>query len=149
MTTSITRRREVLSRSAEDTVGTGRRLGARLAGGEVVLLFGQLGAGKTHFVRGLAAGLGLDPAEVRSPSYALIHEHRGRINLYHVDLFRLSTLDLPDLGLEDLYAPTAVVSVEWAERLEEAGWDLGDAIIVEIVEDETDPGVRVITVDEP
>lgn len=126
------RPRELISSSPEETADIGRRLGERLQGGEVVLLFGALGAGKTQFVRGISAGLGLDATGVRSPSYTLIMEHTGKISLYHVDLFRLAVEDLPDLGLEDLYGPSSVVAVEWAERLEEAGWDLGEAVVVEI-----------------
>ena len=92
------RPRELISSSPEETTEIGRRLGERLRGGEVVLLFGTLGAGKTHFVRGLSAGMGLDATGVRSPSYTLVMEHSGEISLYHVDLFRLSVDDLPDLG---------------------------------------------------
>lgn len=140
--------RDVLSHSADETVSIGRSVGQRLSGGEVVLLFGPLGAGKTQFVRGLSAGLGLDPAAIRSPSYALINEHEGRINLYHVDLYRLAAADLPDLGLEDLYGRKAVVAIEWAERLEEAGWDLGRSIIVEIDYHPEQPETRIIAIDD-
>lgn len=139
--------REFLSQSADETVRIGRSVGQQLKGGEVVLLFGPLGAGKTQFVRGLSSGLGLDPTAIRSPSYALINEHEGRINLYHVDLYRLAAADLPDLGLEDLYGRQAVVAIEWAERLEEAGWDLGRSIIVEIDYHPEQPETRIISVD--
>ena len=148
METSSSRTREHVSQSPEETMRIGRALGEQLRGGEVVLLFGPLGAGKTQFVRGLSAGLGLDPAQVASPSYALIHEYSGRITLYHVDLYRLSTADLPDLGLEDLYGGRNVVVIEWAERLEEAGWDLGTSVIVEIDYEPGAPGARVIAIDE-
>lgn len=142
------RNRDFVAETVEETVEVGESLGRRLHGGEVVLLFGPMGAGKTHFVRGLATGMGLDPAEVSSPSYALINEYRGRVSLYHVDLYRLAVADLPDLGLEDLYSRRCVVAIEWAERLEEAGWDLGTSIIVEI---DYSPGkgeTRLITIDE-
>lgn len=141
--------REYVSRAPEETSRIGHALGRRLRGGEVVLLFGPLGAGKTQFVRGLAAGLGLDPSEISSPSYALVNEHRGRITLYHVDLYRLSVADLPDLGLEDLYGRRTVVAIEWAERLEEAGWDLGSSIIVELDYHAEEDAARLISIDEP
>ncbi len=141
--------RDYVSEGSAETARVGRALGQRLQGGEVVLLFGPMGAGKTQFVRGLAAGLGVDAAEVTSPSYALINEHSGRTALYHVDLYRLTTIDLPDLGLEELYGRNTVVAIEWAERLEEAGWDLGNSIIVEISYHPDEADVRMITVDEP
>ena len=144
----MSRTRDYITHSAEETEYVGAGLGRRLRGGEVILLFGPLGAGKTQLVRGIAAGLGLDPAQVSSPSYALINEYTGRQTLYHVDLYRLSTADLPDLGLEDLYGRTCVVVIEWAERLEEAGWDLGASIIVEVDHHPDRSDVRIIGVDE-
>ncbi len=142
-------RREYLCHSAAETERVGRALGQRLRGGEVILMFGPLGAGKTQFVRGLAEGLGHDPAKVSSPSYALINEYPGTKTLYHVDLYRLTTLDLPDLGLEDLYGRRQVVAIEWAERLEEAGWDLGSSILVEIELHPELENSRVVSIDDP
>lgn len=139
---------DYVSQSAEETARVGTALGRRLRGGEVILLFGPLGAGKTQFVRGLAGGMGLNPKDVRSPSYALINEHPGAVTLYHVDLYRISSPDLPDLGLEDLYSRGNVVAIEWAERLEEAGWDLGHSIIVELDYHPENPDVRLIAIDE-
>lgn len=148
METRANRTRDFVSQSPDDTCRVGRDLGRTLKGGEVILLFGPLGAGKTEFVRGLTAGLGLDPDQVSSPSYALINEYPGRVSLYHVDLYRLSAADLPDLGLEDLYGRRSVVAIEWAERLEEAGWDLGTSVIVEIDYQPGKDEVRVIGIDE-
>jgi len=139
--------RDFVTRTAAETREVGRRLGERLRGGEVVLLFGPLGAGKTVFVRGLAEGLGLSPDQVKSPSYTLINEHPGAISLYHADLYRLSSNSLADLGLEELYGDARVVAVEWAERLEDAGWDLGDAVIVEIDYHPSEDDTRMIMLD--
>ena len=99
-----------------ETEAVGRELGARLAPGAVLLLSGQLGAGKTAFVRGLAAGLGTDPADVSSPTFTLIQEYRGRVTLQHVDLYRVTEREVPALGLDELAASGCVLAVEWAER---------------------------------
>ena len=102
-------------------------MGARLAegflGGEVVLLFGELGAGKTAFVRGLARGLGADPREVTSPTFVLLTSYPGRLTLHHADLYRLrGDGDERELGLEELPGPRGVLAVEWAERLSASPW---------------------------
>ncbi|HXE81388.1 MAG TPA: tRNA (adenosine(37)-N6)-threonylcarbamoyltransferase complex ATPase subunit type 1 TsaE [Vicinamibacterales bacterium] len=116
---SLSTRADVIeSHSEEDTVAAGRRLGASLQGGDVVLLYGDLGAGKTAFVRGLADGLGIDPDEVTSPTFTIVQEYRGpELTLQHVDLYRLSPAEVADLGLEDLVDSKTVMAVEWAERM--------------------------------
>jgi tRNA threonylcarbamoyladenosine biosynthesis protein TsaE len=94
------------------------RLAAHLAPGDLVALKGELGAGKTEFVRGLALGLGVPEDEVASPSFALAHQYQGRCLLVHLDLYRLSNLPpefLPDL--EDYLSGPQITAVEWAERL--------------------------------
>ena len=89
--------------SEEQTSAVARELAGGLAAGDVVLLEGNLGAGKTAFVRGLADGLGIDISEVSSPTFTLVHEYRGgRLTLYHVDLYRLDRAATEDLGLEEL-----------------------------------------------
>jgi len=95
-----------------------RELAATLAAGDVVLLSGDLGAGKTTFVRGLAEGLGLDGGDVSSPTFTLVHEHRGgRLALYHADLYRLDATEAADLGLDEAGAADGVLAVEWPDRL--------------------------------
>jgi tRNA threonylcarbamoyladenosine biosynthesis protein TsaE len=92
-------------------------------GGEVVLLSGELGTGKTAFVRGLARGLGASPDEVASPTFVLLTSYPGRLTLHHADLYRLrGDGDERELGLEELPGPGGVLAVEWAERLLEAPW---------------------------
>jgi tRNA threonylcarbamoyladenosine biosynthesis protein TsaE len=84
----------------------------------VLLVSGDLGAGKTAFVRGLAAGLGIDPDEVTSPTFTLVHEYRGgRLPLVHVDLYRLERAELDEIGLDPDLAERGVVAIEWPERL--------------------------------
>ena len=93
-------------------------MAARLEPGTTVLLYGDLGAGKTAFVRGLAAGLGLDPDAVTSPTFTIVQEYRGRERtLQHVDLYRLGPAEVADLALEDLMGPSTIMAIEWAERL--------------------------------
>ena len=99
----------------EETSALAERFGASLRAGDVILLYGDLGAGKTAFVRGLARGLGAPPAEVTSPTFTLVQEYRGRLPLYHADLYRLESHEVDDLGLEEL-AADGVLAVEWAER---------------------------------
>ena len=109
---------DIVSTSSEDeTFALGEKVAAALEPGTFVLLHGDLGAGKTAFVRGMAAGLGANPDDVSSPTFVLIQHYKGRTPLVHVDLYRLdSAAAVDDLGLEEL-ASGAVVAVEWAERL--------------------------------
>jgi tRNA threonylcarbamoyladenosine biosynthesis protein TsaE len=108
----------VTTHSEAETSAVGRDLAARLSPGSVVLLVGDLGAGKTALVRGLAEGLGVNPADVSSPTFTLIQEYRGgRIPLLHVDLYRLNDpREVDELGLDELGAGAAL-AIEWAERL--------------------------------
>jgi tRNA threonylcarbamoyladenosine biosynthesis protein TsaE len=100
-----------------------RALAAGFAGGEVVLLYGELGAGKTTFVRGLARGVGADPDEVASPTFVLLTSYAGRLTLHHADLYRLrGDGDQAEIGLEELPGPMGVLAIEWPERLGRIRW---------------------------
>lgn len=104
--------------SEDETRRVASQLAAGLRAGSVVLLSGELGAGKTAFVRGLASGLGIDAGDVTSPTFTLVHEYRGgRMPLVHVDLYRLDRADLDDIGLDSELASRGVLAIEWAERL--------------------------------
>jgi tRNA threonylcarbamoyladenosine biosynthesis protein TsaE len=108
---------ETVSASEEETSRAGEALAGTLRPGDVVLLYGPLGAGKTAFVRGLAHGLGAAPDEVSSPTFTLIQEYGARnATLYHVDLYRLEPAEIADLGLEELVAGDGIVAIEWADR---------------------------------
>ena len=109
---------EFETRSADQTFELGRRVGEQLNDRAVILLKGDLGAGKTVFAKGVAAGLGIDAADVTSPSFTLINVHEGRLRLYHIDLYRLESSSRIDLGIEEILEDErGVVMIEWAERL--------------------------------
>ncbi|MCC6682806.1 MAG: tRNA (adenosine(37)-N6)-threonylcarbamoyltransferase complex ATPase subunit type 1 TsaE [Phycisphaeraceae bacterium] len=111
----------LLSESVEQTVAVGRAIGAMTRPGEVIALIGELGAGKTQFVRGLAEALNIDPRKVSSPTFVLVHEYEGGLApLVHIDAYRMrSPGELEELGFEEL-CQGAVTAVEWADRVLEA-----------------------------
>jgi tRNA threonylcarbamoyladenosine biosynthesis protein TsaE len=111
---------EWISSNERETLELGVRFGEQLSGGEIILLNGPLGSGKTVFAKGIARALGLDEEGVTSPSFTLVNLHRGRLLLYHLDLYRLEegaraahAVDLDDILTDE----TAVVIIEWGERL--------------------------------
>ncbi len=133
--------RVIITRSAEETIRAAEELASSFKGKEVVLLSGELGAGKTVFAKGLAAGLGVeDTSRVCSPSYTLVNIYAGRVPVFHIDLYRLEKgSEIADLGWED-YLDEGVVIIEWAERLP---FPLdGIRVVLEAVADDT----RTITI---
>jgi len=108
----------VFDTDSELATGTvGESLARALQPGDVVLLYGDLGAGKTAFVRGMARGVGANADDVSSPTFTIVQEYAGTsLTLYHVDLYRLEPAEIDDLGLEDLVAGDGVVAIEWADR---------------------------------
>lgn len=111
--------RTFFSRNTRETVNLGERLGRLLEPGDFVALVGDLGSGKTHFVQGIALGVGV-PGDicVSSPSYTLLNEYEGRMPLYHFDLYRLDgDADIRDLGFEEYFYGRGACVVEWADRL--------------------------------
>ena len=128
--------------SEEETQAIARELSATLRAGDVVLLSGDLGAGKTTFVRGLADGLGIDPREVCSPTFTLVHEYRGNgLTLYHADLYRLERAATDELGLEEIGVKDGVLAIEWPDRLTH---ELAGATLVRL--DVVDDASRRITI---
>ena len=135
---------QITTHSADETQALGQKLASRLAPGDVIAYFGDLGAGKTAFTRGLAQGLGItDP--VTSPTYTIVNEYlSGRIPLFHFDMYRLSSSDeLFGIGWEDYLSRGGVCAVEWSENVEDA---LQDAIRVTIEKDADEPDTRHITI---
>jgi tRNA threonylcarbamoyladenosine biosynthesis protein TsaE len=107
------------TKSTSETVRIGKRIGSLLRPGDVVALVGELGTGKTQFIKGLAEGLGLGkPTYISSPSFTLINEYPGRVPFYHIDLFRLtSEKEAEELGLEEYFQGEGITAIEWADRI--------------------------------
>lgn len=115
--------REWITSSPEATFDLGRAIAAEVRGGDVIALSGPLGSGKTQFVKGLAAGLEVDPAEpVVSPTFVLMRCYEGRLRLYHLDAYRLSGAEeLDAIGFQEMCAESdAAVAIEWADRISKA-----------------------------
>lgn len=136
---------EYFSHSEAETSKIGYELASKLTPGDVIAMYGDLGAGKTAFVRGLAEGLGLD-ARVSSPTFTIVNEYMGKIPLFHFDMYRLSDADeLFEIGWEDYLTRNGVCVVEWSENVEEAFYN--DTIRVYI--EKTGDSSRKIKIDLP
>lgn len=108
-----------LSNSPAATLRFGKRLGGKIAGGSVIALMGELGCGKTLFTRGLCVGLGVSEKEVNSPTFAFVNEYRGRLPVYHIDLYRIDNIENGfEIGMLDYLARAedSVIVLEWAEK---------------------------------
>ncbi|HEY3974873.1 MAG TPA: tRNA (adenosine(37)-N6)-threonylcarbamoyltransferase complex ATPase subunit type 1 TsaE [Candidatus Sulfotelmatobacter sp.] len=119
--------REIITHSPEETIAFGRTLADLLAPPKMVLLRGNLGAGKTTLVKGIAAAFEAAAEEdVTSPTFTLVHEYRGpQANLYHIDLYRIDTpRELETLGLDDMLAENSILLIEWGEKFPRLRWDL-------------------------
>ena len=135
----------MITQSETETHGLARELSLTLKAGDVLLLSGDLGSGKTTFVRGLAEGLGIDPDDVSSPTFTLLHEYRGgRLTLYHADLYRLDKTATDDLGLEETGVRDGVLAIEWPDRLSH---DIPGATVVRL--EVVDDAFRRITIEPP
>ncbi len=110
----------VITSSPEQTWRTGELLGARLGAGDMVCLYGDLGAGKTSFTYGIALGLEVREQYITSPTFTFVNEYRGRVPFYHIDLYRLKDPgELENIGFEDYIDSDGATVIEWAERAEE------------------------------
>ncbi|MFH1616118.1 MAG: tRNA (adenosine(37)-N6)-threonylcarbamoyltransferase complex ATPase subunit type 1 TsaE [Planctomycetota bacterium] len=114
---------EIVSHSVDETISLGRRIGEQLKGGEIIGLVGTLGTGKTHLIKGIAAGLGsVDLRNVNSPTFVIINEYRGgRLDVFHIDAYRLESIaEFEMLGFDDYCYADSVVMIEWADKIERA-----------------------------
>jgi len=141
---------EFKSESQEQTFSFGHQVGVRLEGGEILLLSGPLGAGKTIFVKGICSALGIDAEDVTSPSFTLVNPYSGRLRLYHLDLYRLDegasaahAVDLDDLLADE----KAVIVIEWAERM--GAYPLPDTVWRVTISGDGDDPRRISITGEP
>jgi len=113
---------DITSKSPEQTIEVGRRMGQQLRGGEIVAVCGALGSGKTHLIKGIAEGAGTkDSKEVNSPTFVIVKEYVGRFDIYHIDAYRLDSIgEFEMLGFDDFCYPQSVVLIEWADKIESA-----------------------------
>jgi len=113
---------ELVSNSPDETIEVGRKIGSRLRGGEVMAVCGALGSGKTHLVKGIAAGAGAKHSkDVTSPTFVIVKEYIGRLDIYHIDAYRLNSVaEFEMLGFDDFCYPHSVVLIEWADKIESA-----------------------------
>ena len=126
--------RETITQSADETIAFGRSLAANLTQPSIILLRGDLGAGKTTLVKGIAEGFAAAAAdEVTSPTFTLVHEYHGaRATLYHIDLYRIDTeRELETLGLDDLVSPNSILLIEWGEKFPRLVRDRNLEIVLE------------------
>jgi len=110
---------EIISDSVGKTFEIGKRIGALLEPGKVVCLTGPLGSGKTTLIKGIAAGAGAaKPEQVNSPTFVIVNEYQGRLNIFHIDAYRINTIaEFEALGFEEFIGPESVVLVEWADKV--------------------------------
>ncbi|HUT29958.1 MAG TPA: tRNA (adenosine(37)-N6)-threonylcarbamoyltransferase complex ATPase subunit type 1 TsaE [Sedimentisphaerales bacterium] len=110
------------SNSPEQTIEIGRKIGSQLKGAEVLAICGPLGSGKTHLIKGIAAGAGAaDARQVNSPTFVIVNEYAGRLDIYHIDAYRLDSVEQFEmLGFDDFCYPRSVVLIEWGDKVESA-----------------------------
>ena len=109
---------KLLSKNEDETKDIGRKLGEKLKRGDVVCLYGELGSGKTTMVKGLASVFGIDERDITSASFTIIAEYDEEVPFYHIDLYRVTSEDIPELGLQEYFGGEGISVIEWAERAE-------------------------------
>ena len=112
----------IISHSSGETIEVGRKIGSQLKGGEIIAVCGPLGSGKTHLIKGIAAGAGAeDSRRVNSPTFVIVNEYAGRLDIYHMDAYRLDSIEeFEMIGFDDFCYPQSVVVIEWADKIESA-----------------------------
>jgi len=109
---------KLLSKNEAETKDIGRRIGEKLKRGDIVCLYGELGAGKTTMIKGIASALGIDERDITSASFTIVMEYDAAVPFYHIDLYRLDPGETAELGLQDYFGGDGISVIEWAERAE-------------------------------
>jgi tRNA threonylcarbamoyladenosine biosynthesis protein TsaE len=132
-----------ITNSSQETIELGRKIGSQLKGGEVIAISGPLGSGKTHLIKGIAAGAGAhDSKNINSPTFVIVNEYLGRLDIYHIDAYRLNSIsEFEMLGFDDFCYPESVVLIEWADKIESA---LGDIDYIRIALEHDRQSTRTI-----
>ena len=136
---------QIISTSEDQTIEFGQKLGSQLQGGEVIAICGPLGSGKTHLIKGIATGVGAEDRRiVNSPTFVIVNEYAGRLDIYHIDAYRLNSVsEFEMLGFDDFCYPQSVVLIEWADKVESILRDI-NCIWIEL--GHTGPSQRSINV---
>jgi len=124
----------IVTASAGQTIEVGRKFGQQLKGGEIVCLIGTLGSGKTHLIKGIAEGAGADDNKttINSPTFVLVNEYQGRFDIYHIDAYRLESIEeFERIGFDDFCYRDSVVLIEWADKIMPA-LNQQDCIVIEL-----------------
>jgi tRNA threonylcarbamoyladenosine biosynthesis protein TsaE len=137
---------DIVSNSPDETIELGQKLGSQLKGSEVIAICGPLGSGKTHLIKGIAAGAGAqDGRAVNSPTFVIVNEYFGRLDIYHIDAYRLNSIsEFEMLGFDDYCYPQSVVLIEWADKIEAA---LGNIDYIRIELEHSSQTVRTIHIE--
>ena len=127
----------ITTSSLDETRRLGERLGRLLKEGDIICLHGELGAGKTSFTQGIAKGMGVAKAFITSPTFVIANEYKGRLALYHIDLYRLNNIaEIEDIGLSEYLKGEAVTVIEWAEKAEDCCQKIGFQFILKVWEED-------------
>ena len=132
-----------ITNSPEETIEIGRKIGSKLKGGEIIAITGPLGSGKTHLIKGIATGAGAqDSRSINSPTFVIVNEYTGRLDIYHIDAYRLNSIaEFEMLGFDDFCYPQSVVLIEWADKIKSA---LGDTDYISIALEHSGQSARII-----
>ena len=132
-----------ITNSPGETIEVGRKIGSHLKGGEIIAITGPLGSGKTHLIKGIATGAGAqDSRSINSPTFVIVNEYIGRLDIFHIDAYRLNSItEFEMLGFDDFCYPQSVVLIEWADKIESA---LGDIDYLRIALEHSGQSTRTI-----